>query len=84
MARATKVYVVLKKGNINYGIPTVPLVAFTVKWELARWLDQHGWDEDWLIWSLPDGVGGEPKELKCPQDTHNTGRYRGNASPTDV
>jgi hypothetical protein len=65
MARSTRIYVVMSKSTESQ------LAAFTVKHELAAWLDKHGWDNDWLILSLPDGGAGERVRLRCPQDTHN-------------
>lgn len=68
MARSTRVYVVMALQT------DIPLAAFTVKHELASWLDKNGWDHDWRIWSLPDGgnMSNPAVRLRCPQDTHNT------------
>jgi hypothetical protein len=82
MARSTNIYVVLSEANINLGTTARPLAAFTVKHELASWLDKRGWDYDWRIYRIPDGGLGEPVRLRCPQDTHNTGKYNGTYSPT--
>lgn len=79
MARSTNVYLVVEE---TYEGCAIPHAAFTVKHELAAWLDRHGWNNDWSIWRLPDGGGGEAVSLKCPQDTHNTGKYNGTYSPT--
>jgi hypothetical protein len=46
MARSSYVYIVLKDYDTYYFADVV--AAFTVKHELAAWLDNNGWDKEWV------------------------------------
>lgn len=67
------IYIALKDGAVY--------AATTRKYELAAWLDKNTWTP-WDLWCVTPY--GEIKRIRCPQDTHNTGRYEGVSSPTDA
>lgn len=46
MARSNYVYVVIEQG--------IPVAAFTVKYEMERWLGRHGEGREFRVWRLRD------------------------------